>query len=241
MFETERLQQIHSILSEKNAQSVQALANRLYVSPSTIRRDLNELERLGQIKRVHGGAVLITGTRQELPLYLRERQNADAKELIAYKAISHIRSGQVLFLDASSTVQRIVPHLDGFRDLTIITNGLKTAQELIGSSHNVYCTGGLMLHNSSAYVGHFAERALREFNADLCFFSSRGLSADGRITDASAEETQLRKVMLAQSRQRIFLCDSSKFNTLYCHNLCHVNQTDLMISDKPFALEAPTP
>lgn len=239
MFETERLQQIHNMLTEKNAQSVQELAKRLFVSPSTIRRDLNELERLGQVKRVHGGAVLITGTRQELPLYLRERQNADAKELIAYKAVSHIQNGQVLFLDASSTVQRILPHLHGFHDLTIITNGLKTAQELSGTSHKVYCTGGLMLHNSSAYVGHFAERALREFNADLCFFSSRGLSADGRITDASAEETQLRKVMLAQSRQCIFLCDSSKFNTLYCHNLCHIKQVDRMISDKPYTIEPP--
>ena len=234
MFEIERLKKIQELLQEKTSMSVQKLAEILFVSETTIRRDLNELERQGLVKRIHGGAVLITGTAQEVPLYLRERQNSGIKEQLAYRAISYIRNGQVLFLDASSTVQRMVPHLAGFRNLTIITNGLKTAQELSELSHNVYCTGGLQLHNSSAYVGPYAEHMVRQINADIFFFSSRGLSPEGRITDTSADETQLRRIMFEQSKQRIFLCDSSKFNLCYCHNLCHVEQVDEMISDQVF-------
>lgn len=215
--------------------AVQKLAQELFVSETTIRRDLNELASRGLVKRVHGGAVLITGTRQEIPLYLRERQNTDIKETIACHALSHIRDGQVLFLDASSTVQRMIRHLAGFQDLTIITNGQKTAQELSELPHNVFCTGGMQLHNSSAYVGPFAENMVRQFNADLFFFSSRGLSAEGRITDASLEETQLRRVMFEQSKERIFLCDSSKFGKSYCHILCHLDNVNDMISDKPFS------
>lgn len=234
MFEAERLQKILKFLDGKQAVSVQQLAQELFVSCTTIRRDLNELQRQGLVKRIHGGAVLIAGDAQELPLYMRKKQNSAAKELIALRAVAHIRDGQVLFLDASSTVQHLVPHLAGFRDLTIITNGLKTAQELSALPHKVYCTGGLQLHNSSAYVGHIAERTIREFNADLFFFSSRGLSADGRITDASGEETQLRRVMLEHSKKHIFLCDSSKFGTDFCHNLCKLQQVDVFISNEPY-------
>lgn len=234
MFELERLEKIQDILSERNTMSVRHLAEQLFVSETTIRRDLNELERQGLVKRIHGGVVLLAGPNRELPLYMRERQNSEAKELIASRALTHIHNGQVLFFDASSTVQRMVRHLTQFRDLTIITNGLKTAQELSSLSHNVYCTGGLQLHNSSAYVGHIAERTVREFSADLFFFSSRGLSENGKITDASAEETQLRRVMFEQSEKRIFLCDSSKFGNTYCHNLCRLEQVDAMISDKAF-------
>lgn len=78
---------------------------------------------------------------------------------------------------------------------------------------------------------------MREYNADLFFFSSRGISADGRITDTSGEETQLRRAMFEQSKGRIFLCDSSKFGQLYCYNLCSVRQVDAMVSDRGFAVE----
>ena len=174
MFETERLEKIQEILAENGALSVQRLARALFVSESTVRRDLSELQRQGLVKRIHGGAVLITGASRELPLYMRERDHPDAKERIAEQAVSYIRDGQVLFLDASSTVQKMVGRLAAFRDLTIITNGLKTAQELSQLPHTIYCTGGLLLHSSHAYVGHGAERAVREYNADLFFFSSRG-------------------------------------------------------------------
>lgn len=125
----------------------------------------------------------------------------------------------------------LIRHLEARSALTIVTNGLKTAQELTRLSHKVYCTGGLMLHNSSAYVGAYAADFVRHFNADLFFFSSRGVSEEGLITDASAEETHLRKVMFEQSRKRIFLCDRSKLGQVYCYNLCTTAQTDDYIMD----------
>ncbi len=231
-FEIERLEKIRDLLNRKKTASVHELSTELFISEATVRRDLNQLQQQGLIKRIHGGAVLLEGITQELPLYVRERQNHEAKLEIARRAVSYIHDGQVLFLDASSTVQHLVKHLATFKNLTILTNGLKTAQELSSLPHNIYCTGGMLLHNSSAYVGGYAERVVREFNADILFFSSRGISSDGRITDASAEETQLRRVMFEQSKKRIFLCDSSKFGLQYCFNLCTIKQIDAMISDR---------
>lgn len=212
--------------------TVKTLAKRLFASEATVRRDLNELERKGFIKRLHGGAVLLDSATREVPLYVRQQQNTQAKQSIAEKAAQYIRDGQVIFLDASSTVMHLVKYFKNFENLTIITNGMKTAQELSTLHHKTYCTGGLMLHQSSAYVGDYTVDFIRHFNADLFFFSSRGVSEDGRITDASAEETHVRRIMFEQSRKKIFLYDQSKFGQVYCYNLCSMSQVDICISDE---------
>jgi len=231
MFGVERLDHIIAHLRRTQTATVKTLAARIYASEATVRRDLNELERRGLIKRVHGGAVLLDGANRELPLYLREQQNVEAKRSIAAKAAQYITDGQVIFLDASSTVMFLVKYFEAFETLTIVTNGMKNAQELSGLQHKVYCTGGLLLHNSSAYVGDYAVEFVRNFNADLFFFSSRGVSDDGRITDASSEETYVRKVMFEQSKTRVFLCDESKRGQTFCYNLCSVSQTDAFITE----------
>jgi len=232
MLEMERLEQIITQLRKNQTATVKALAKDLYVSEATIRRDLNILERQGLVKRLHGGAVLMGGNNRELPLYVREQQNAEAKYAMAAKASRHLRDGQVVFLDASSTVMYLIKHLGSFNGLTIVTNGLKTAEQLRSLNHKVYCTGGLLLHNSSAYVGEYATDFVRHFNADVFFFSSRGVADDGQITDASQEETHIRRVMFEQSQKRVFLCDQSKYGQRYCYNLCTVAQVDEFISDK---------
>ena len=60
MFETERLEKIQEILAENGALSVQRLARALFVSESTVRRDLSELQRQGLVKRIHGGFLAVT-------------------------------------------------------------------------------------------------------------------------------------------------------------------------------------
>ncbi len=105
MLEVERFEKIMEYLREKKTAPVNVLAKRLFVSEATMRRDLSELERKGLVKRLHGGAILLDGANQELPLYLRERQNTDAKRIISEKASHHIVEGQTIFLDASSTAE----------------------------------------------------------------------------------------------------------------------------------------
>jgi len=233
MLEYVRLDHIMSYLREDQTVTVSVLSKKLYASEATIRRDLNELERRGLVRRIHGGAVLLDAAAQELPLSLRQQQNSQAKQVIAAQAARYLRDGQVIFLDASSTAMHLVKYFGEYKNLTILTNGVKTSQELSELPHKTYCTGGLMLHHSSAYVGDYAVELIRHFNADLFFFSSRGLSEDGKITDASAEETAVRKVMFEQSKNRIFLCDHSKFGQTFCYNLCSLSQVDACISDEP--------
>ena len=90
-----------------------------------------------------------------------------------------------------------------------------------------------MITHSLCYIGEDAERTVRNYNADLLFFSCRGLSMDGRLTDTSVEENGLRRCMLRQSAKRVLLCDSSKLGNVYLNNLCHLSDVDAFICEEP--------
>ena len=94
-----------------------------------------------------------------------------------------------------------------------------------------------MLIHSFSYVGAQAKRFLNDINADICFFSARGISADGRISDQSVEETDVRREMLLRTKKKYFLCDSSKFGKSYFYNLCSLSDIDGIISDQAFVAE----
>ena len=208
------------------------LSELVYASESTIRRDLTELEKSGKIRRTFGGAVLEETLTKEVPLLLRQNQNSQIKQQIAKRAAEYIKNGQVIFMDASSTVAHLIPYMSQFKDLTVITNSPQTSIELGKANIRNFCTGGFLLENSIAYVGQHAENFLRRIRADIMFFSTRGYQPEtGEITDSSIEESELREVMLRQAKKKVFLCDSSKFGKGYLYNLCNREDIDVMISD----------
>lgn len=220
MYNLERQEQILAILEDKKSISVTALAKLLYVSQPTVRRDLDNLCRQGKVQRTHGGVVLRKVSDTEIPLMYREDQNNAAKKAIAEKAAERIRDGDVIFLDASSTVSYLIPHLKKFRDLLVVTNSPKTSIRLGECGIKNYCTGGQLLMHSIAYVGAEAEKFISGINADIFFFSSRGYTEDGRITDSSESEATVKKAMLQNAEKSYYLCDSSKRNKKYAFNVC---------------------
>lgn len=231
MFYNERYDAIAKILKENNTATVHFLAKELFVSEPTIRRDLKKMEQQGIIKRTFGGAVLSELLNKEIPLSMREHENMSAKDYIAKEAVKFIRDGQVIFLDASSTVFRIVKYLAPFSNITVITNSPKASLKLAELKIKSFCTGGLLLENSIAYVGTYAENFIKNFNADIFFFSSHGITANGVITDSSIEESDLRRTMLLNSKKSIFLCTSDKIGKQFFYNLTDISEIDRVICD----------
>lgn len=231
MFNIERQEEIIAILNEHKSISVKQLARMLYVSPPTIRRDLDFLQQQGKVMRTHGGVVLRQSAEGEIPLMLREEQNHHSKDIIAKKAAEHIMDGNVIFLDASSTVAHIIPHLKKFNDIIVITNSPKTSVKLGEENIKNYCTGGLLLAHSVAYVGNEAEKFISKINADIFFFSSRGYMEDGYITDSSIEESAVKKAMMQNAAKVFYLCDSSKKNKKYMYNICSIDEVTEIITE----------
>ena len=227
----ERHEQIMDILNERNSVTVHYLANKLYVSLPTVRRDLSYLEKQNRLRRTFGGAVLNNKNVSEISFELRDNVDTKIKDELAKKASALIKDDMVIFLDASSTVFRIVPYLKDFKNLTVITNSPKVNLQLAEYNITSYSTGGILLKNPKAYVGSFAENFIKNFNADICFLSCHGISDEGFLTDGSIEESTLRTLMMKQSKKKVFLMASTKLNKKYSFNLAHISEVEI-ICDK---------
>lgn len=231
MLGKERQDEIINYLKIYETVSVKKLTQLLYASEATVRRDLNELEKNGLVRRVFGGASLVIKDNTQIPLFVRENQNAAAKIEICRQASELIRDSDVIFLDASSTAQCMVRFLSRFQNLTVVTNGLKIAGLLHDNHIRTFCTGGSLIQNSYAFAGKKAERFLEDIRTDICFLSCLGMSQDGLFTDASESETYLRQVALQGARTRVMLMIDSKFGKTYMHKVCHSRDVDHIFTD----------
>lgn len=208
-------------IKEKNV-SVKNLAKRLYASEPSIRRDLASLEKQRLIKRTHGGAYLDENGLSDIkiPFLIRELEKTDEKIAIAAKASELVTDGSVIFLDASTSAYNMIPYLAEKSGITVITNGVKALFKL--SEYNIDCigTGGNVVNSCLAFVGEDAVKTVERYNADFLFFSCRGISSDGRLTDISVSENNVRREMMKHSAKTYFLCTSNKQNKLFYNNLC---------------------
>jgi len=232
MLQHSRQQQILDYLEQYHSAKISELATKLFTSESSIRRDIALLESTGIVSRVHGGVILSQYRNDVVPADLRDSSNSARKEIIAQKAAKLIKDGDTIIFDSSSTVRRICKYIKGNKNVKIITNNIQICHELKGSDIHVYCTGGEFYQKRDCFLGSFAEDFLKSINADSVFFSCKGLSEDGVITDVSEQEISMRKVMLRQARNRYFLCDSSKLGAKYSFTVCEARDITEILCDE---------
>ena len=230
----EREDSILQIWEEKKEISNRELAQRLFISLPTLRRDLEKLEKKGLIVRTHGFCGLNRQIADEkIPFYYREQRQNSQKQRIAKKALQYIRDGNVIMLDASTSAYNIVPLLSSFQNLIVITNSAKASYTLGTMAIKNISTGGHMITKSLSFVGSEAVETISRYYADVVFFSCHGLAPDGRVTDNSVEENEVRKAMISHAGKKILLCDSSKIGRSCFHTLCHISQVDDILCDIP--------
>ena len=174
---------------------------------------------------------------QDNRTYVCVLNDTAAKELIAERAASLVFDGATLILDASSTARRMLHYLNHRHDLKIITNNLQLFNEIGNCDAQLYCTGGTYIRENHAFTGALAESFIRKVSADFLFFSSQGISEDGEITDASEEETSLRRAMMSRAEHTYFLCDASKIGQRRLFTLCHKEELTGILCDAPLPWE----
>jgi len=233
MYLEERQKEILSFLREKKRCSVRELAETLFVSEATIRRDLHQLAADGKVQKTFGGAIICENFASEIPFSVRSLDNLETKQSICRQASALIQEGMTLFMDGSTTPEHLVPYLFHFRELQIITNNPRIPLLLSNTPLKIYCTGGMFNHTSQLYAGSIAERTIANMNADLFFFSARGVDANGKITDSSPSEHSLKQLMLANAKVSCFLCGHQKFNTSHLFTVSHCKDIDYVFSDVP--------
>ena len=213
--------------------SVKELSEKLFISEPTVRRDIKILEKRELVVCRRGIVSLkINSPDQRIPLFIRHLEQSEEKRLIARKAARYIKDGYVIMLDASTTAFHLLAYLTTFKNILVITNGAKTALESASMGIKTICTGGELMTESFCYVGTDAESVLKNYNADLAFFSCRGISENNIATDNSILENAMRKIMIKNSKKSYLLCDSSKIGKVYLNTLCNVKDLEGLITEK---------
>lgn len=213
--------------------SVKELSEKLFVSEPTVRRDIALLREKELLICKRGIVSLKTNSPdQRIPLFIRHLEQNEEKRLIARKAARYIKDGYIIMLDASTTAFHLLPHLTDFKNILVITNGAKTALESASMGIRTICTGGELMTESFCYVGTDAESVLKNYNADVAFFSCRGISENNIATDNSILENAMRKIMIQNSKKSYLLCDSSKLGKTYLNTLCNVEDLNGLITEK---------
>lgn len=230
----ERKNQILKILLKDKEITVKELARRLYTSEPSIRRDLTELENEKLIRRIHGGAILEEHSESliKIPFMIRELEDYDAKNIIAQKAAELVKDGDVIMMDASSSAYAMIPYLTKKSNITVITSGVKALMRLAECGIDTYSTGGHLLSSCYSLTNDDAHQIISRYNADIAFFSCRGISPNGMITDFSIEENLVRQKMIEYSKKSVLLCSTKKMNQAYMHNLCSIRDISQVISEE---------
>jgi DeoR family transcriptional regulator, fructose operon transcriptional repressor len=236
MYKIERKSEIINMLEQAGKVNVNDLSQRFSASRETIRRDLEEMELDGVLKRTHGGAVFYNGNHStpfELPVVVREIQRYSEKNEICKKAVSLIRDGDNIFVDNSSTCLCLMKYIPSELKVTIITNSIKLLTESVSVSspnHMVVCLGGILNAANHSLYGNTALKNAAEFYPNISFMSCTGVQP-GRLTDSSFLEVDIKRMMIERSNKAYILADYSKFEKSGQVFLADFSQITAVITD----------
>ena len=216
--------------SEKNV-TVHDLASRLYVCEATIRRDLTAMQRMGVVRRSHGGA-LIAEAADEISMFVRMNVNAKEKEAVAANALPHIPDVKSLFIDSSSTALALAQRLD-LAGKTVVTNNLQTALSLSRMEDiNLIILGGNITLSSVSITGSWTARQLQSFSFDLMLASCASIRKRTAF-EKTLDQREIKQVAYENSAVRVLLADSTKINAragIYIFG--NLSEFDLIVCDK---------
>jgi len=226
-----RLERLRRILSQDQVVRVDELTAQLGVSPATIRRDLDELESLGDVRRVHGGAVS-TGSRLEEPLFDDKTSlSAREKRRIAEAALKYIKANDTVFLDGGSTVLELARLLKERSNVTIVTNSLRAAVELAGRGPRLILVGGELRRLSQTTVGPLTRLLIEELHIDKAFMGTMGLSLEGGLTTTDPSEAYTKELVMEHAREVILLADHSKAHKISFTRSGPLEKVRVLITD----------
>jgi len=237
MFAEERRLKIAEIINRGDSVKVSQLAKKFNVSESTIRRDLDELEKSGVILRTHGGAVSKGINRLEATFIEKQDKYAEEKDKIGKIAAEEIKDGDTIILDSGTTTWHVPKYIEA-KNITIITNSIALAYELSNRNDiKVINTGGFIRSNTKAQVGPIAERTIKQFRVDKVFLGANGVSLKFGITTPTLEEASVKQSMIDVANKVYLLVDESKFEQVYFSWICDLNDIDYLVTNKERPLE----
>jgi len=224
-----------AILERARAQGrveVGALAEELEVTVETVRRDLTALERLGVVRRVHGGALPVERLTLEPTLAVRESHRSEQKQRIAERAVAEIPDGGSILLDSGTTTVAVAELLPRDKRFTVVTNSIAIASRLADvPGIEFMMLGGRVRSRTGAAVGQWTTDALRTMSIDVAFIGTNGFDVERGFTTPDQSESAAKRAMVTASRRIIVVSDSSKAGQVHLHRFADVPEVAMLVTD----------
>lgn len=233
MYPAERQSAILTLARAGNGEiSVSAVSVELRVTPETIRRDLNVLERQGMISRLHGGARLAQSTPFELALGQRQLDHAVEKQRIAQRVLQELPEDGVVLLDSGSLTLVIAALFPADRRLMVVTNNLP-AVEILSQKPllTVLALPGRVRSITQGAVDEWTRQRLTQLNVDLAIIGGNGLTLEHGLTTTILDEAEVKRAMLLSGRRRVLAVTSSKIGHSSFCRVANVDELDMIITD----------
>ncbi|MEI6781585.1 MAG: DeoR/GlpR family DNA-binding transcription regulator [Verrucomicrobiota bacterium] len=228
----QRWDNLRALIRDSGVIRIEDLCRRLGVSPATVRRDLDQLERGGAIRRVHGGAVSVESRLDEPVFADKTSRAAREKRRIAEAALTFVAPGDTVYLDGGSTVLELARLLRERSNLTVVTNSLYAAHELAGRGPRLIVIGGELRRLSQTMVGPLTRPVLHELHLDKAFMGTIGFALDEGLTTTDPSEAFTKKLVMDQARQVLVLADSSKAGKVSFASAGSWDHVHVLITDK---------
>lgn len=233
MLTEERHTIILKLVNSRGSVKLGELCEKLDASESTMRRDLNILAERGLLTKVHGGAIAINdnflGYEQDVEkksaLFIKE------KTAIAKYAASLIEDGDIIYIDAGTTTEKMIEHIPS-KNVTFVTNGFINAKKLAQLGFKVFVPGGEIKASTEAIVGAECIVSLQQYNFSKCFMGANGISVTGGLSTPDKNEAIVKSTVISHSKEVYILADHSKFDQVTSVKFAELNCGEI-ITDEP--------
>jgi DeoR family glycerol-3-phosphate regulon repressor len=233
MSQTFRHPEILEIARRDGKVTVEGLADHFGVTLQTIRRDLAELAETGRLDRVHGGAVLPSGT-TNIGYHERRALNAEAQAEMGRRAAARIPDGSSVFLNIGTSTEAVARALLAHRELLVVTNNMNVANILVDNPGcEIIVAGGTLRRSDGGLVGNLTTQTIEQFKFDIAVIGCSALDEDGDLMDFDIREVGVSRTILRQARQAILVADHSKFKRSAPARIASLADLTVFVTDRP--------
>ncbi|MEE8674090.1 DeoR/GlpR family DNA-binding transcription regulator [Tractidigestivibacter scatoligenes] len=215
MLARERQDIIIRLVRERGSVTTSELMAMLGASESTVRRDLEVLDKQHQLSRVRGGA---TATISRARLILHDASvaqkrdvNTVAKRAIGARAAALVGPDDFVYIDAGTSTMQLAEAITQ-TEATYFTNSIPHAQLLLAKGCKTYLPGGMVKPLTEALVGEATIASLENLHFTLGFWGTNGISREAGFTTPEYSEARVKEVSMVHTLRRYVLADQSKFD-----------------------------
>lgn len=228
-----RIKKIQEYIDEKESVSLDELVSVFNVSMNTIRRDVQEILKTGNYKKIYGGVSVLHEGKKGLDSFSdRSVRNKKEKQFIGKLAGNLVKDGDVIFIDSGTTTIEMFDYIKD-KKVTIITNHIELIMKCIPHENlTVICIGGILERQTNSFGNINSLELLNTYNINKAFMSSTGISISNGVTNASPIESKLKEAVVRKCNEVYLLVDHGKFNKQGLITYCKLDEIHYLITDQ---------